>query len=59
MNYYDYKKDYLKIYRGKQGLNKGLSTGIPKLDAVTFGLQRKYHYTIGGDSGSGKYISFI
>ncbi len=45
---------FKNIYRGKQGLNKGLSTGIPKLDKVTFGLQRKYHYTIGGDSGAGK-----
>ena len=45
---------FKNIYRGKQGLNKGLPTGIPKLDKVTFGLQRKYHYTIGGDSGSGK-----
>jgi hypothetical protein len=45
---------FKNIYRGKQGLNKGIPTGIPKLDAVTFGLQRKYHYTIGGDSGAGK-----
>lgn len=45
---------FKKIYRGKQGLNKGLSTGFPRLDKFTFGLQRRYHYTIGGDSGAGK-----
>ena len=45
---------FKSIYRGKQGLNKGIPTGIPKLDKVTFGLQRKYHYTIGGDQGAGK-----
>ena len=45
---------FKNIYRGKEGLNRGLSTGIPKLDKVTFGIQRKYHYTIGGDSGAGK-----
>lgn len=45
---------FKSIYRGKQGLNKGLSTGLPKLDAVTYGLLRRYHYTLGGDQGSGK-----
>lgn len=45
---------FKSIYRGKQGLNKGIPTGVPKLDKVTFGLQRKYHYTIGGDQGAGK-----
>jgi replicative DNA helicase len=42
------------IYRGKKGLNKGLSTGFPKLDNVIFGLQRAYFYTIGADQGAGK-----
>lgn len=50
---------FKSVYRGKQGLNRGLSTGIPKLDAVTFGLQRKYHYTIGGDSGSSKGSTYF
>lgn len=45
---------FKSIYRGKQGLNKGIPTGIPKLDRVTFGIQRRYHYTIGGDQGAGK-----
>lgn len=42
------------IYRGKKGLNKGLSTGFTKLDNVIFGLQRGYFYTIGADQGAGK-----
>lgn len=42
------------IYRGKKGLNRGLSTGFPKLDNVIFGLQRGYFYTIGADQGAGK-----
>ena len=45
---------FKSIYRGKNGLNKGISSGFERLDKVTFGIQRKYFYTIGGDSGSGK-----
>lgn len=42
------------ITRGKQGLNKGLSTGLPNFDAVTFGVQRRWLSVWAGDSGSGK-----
>lgn len=39
------------VKRGKLGKNKGISTGIPKLDAVIYGIQRKHLYTIGADTG--------
>ena len=45
---------YKNIYKGKDGKNIGISTGLPKLDSVIFGIQQKYLYTIGADSGSGK-----
>ncbi len=47
-------KLYDFIYQGKQGRNKGLSTGMPKLDSVTYGIQKGWFTVIGGDSGSGK-----
>jgi acid stress-induced BolA-like protein IbaG/YrbA len=42
------------IKQGKQGKNKGLPSGFPKLDRYTYGLQRKYMTVIAGDQGSGK-----
>lgn len=42
------------IEKGKKGQNKGLSTGLPKFDSVTYGVQRKWLSVIAGDSGSGK-----
>jgi hypothetical protein len=42
------------IKQGKQGKNKGLPSGFPKLDKYTYGLQRKYMTVIAGDQGSGK-----
>ena len=48
------KKLLRNINRGKKGENVGISTGIPKLDSVTYGIQRECLYTIGADSGSGK-----
>lgn len=42
------------IKRGKKGLNVGLSTGLDKIDKVTFGVQRRWMTTIFGDSGCGK-----
>lgn len=44
-----------EIDRGRQGLNLGVSTGLPKLDAVlSGGIQRKTFYLLGGPTGSGK-----
>lgn len=45
---------YENIQKGKDGKNIGVSTGIPKLDSIIYGIQQKYLYVIGADSGSGK-----
>lgn len=42
---------YKIIERGKEGSNKGLSTGLPKLDKIIYGVQRRCFTTIGGDTG--------
>ena len=43
-----------KIDKGRAGKNIGLSTGIPKLDAYTGGIQRAIYTLIFGISGAGK-----
>lgn len=45
---------FREIERGRQGLNIGVSTGMPKLDQIISGLQRQTFYLIGGTTGSGK-----
>lgn len=40
------------IKQGKKGLNKGISSGFPKLDTITYGVQRKWMTVYAGDSGS-------
>lgn len=42
------------IERGKLGRNIGISTGMPAIDSVIFGIQRKYLYTVGADTSGGK-----
>lgn len=42
------------VKQGKKGKNIGISLGLPKLDSVIYGIQKKALYTIGADSGSGK-----
>ena len=42
------------IKRGKTGGNIGISTGMPKLDSVIYGIQRRYLYTVGADTSGGK-----
>lgn len=42
------------IARGREGKNKGISTGLSKLDSVMYGIQENYIYTIGASSGVGK-----
>ena len=32
---------------GRKGNNMGLSTGIPKLDGLIYGVQRRWMYVIG------------
>lgn len=45
------------ILRGKSGMNIGLSTGLPKFDSITYGVQRKWMYVWAGDSGSVRFIN--
>lgn len=45
---------YSTINKGKLGKNIGLSTGLEKLDKLTYGLNRGWMYVWAGDSGSGK-----
>lgn len=42
------------IDEGKEGRNVGISTGLPVVDSVLYGIQRKYLYTIGADTSGGK-----
>lgn len=42
------------ISEGKKGRNIGISTGMPTVDSVIYGIQRKYLYTIGADTSGGK-----
>lgn len=46
------KELYKNIEQGREGLNKGISTGLSKLDLLTYGVQRKWLSVIAGDSGS-------
>jgi len=43
-----------EIERGRQGLNVGLSMGLPILESYTYGVQRKTYTVIAGGTGSGK-----
>lgn len=47
-------KLFKTIINGKQGKNIGIPTGLPKIDRITYGLQKGYIYTYFGDTGSGK-----
>lgn len=44
---------YTAIDNGIQGLNKGLPTGLPKLDEIIGGIQKGVYTTIFGLSGTG------
>ena len=43
-----------QIKKGMEGYNKGISTGLSKLDSITYGLIRENITLIGADSGAGK-----
>lgn len=45
---------FKSIDDGRKGLNKGLSTGLDKLDSLTYGIIRENITLVGGSSGSGK-----
>ena len=38
------------IEEGRKGRNIGISTGLPMIDSLIYGIQRKYLYTIGADT---------
>lgn len=42
------------IKRGREGKNIGIPTGMSKLDAVTYGIQRRSLVVVAADQGSGK-----
>ena len=42
------------IEAGSKGRNIGISTGLPVIDSIIYGIQRRYLYTIGADTSSGK-----
>jgi replicative DNA helicase len=42
------------IKNGRRGFNKGIPTGFNRLDKYIHGIQKRYFYLLGGDSGSGK-----
>ncbi len=42
------------VNRGRKGLNKGLSMGLPRLEAIMDGIQRQTYTIITGGTGSGK-----
>ena len=50
---------FQKIDEGRKGNNIGLSTGIPKLDKYTGGMQKGGYTLIFGLSGSGRFCFLI
>lgn len=42
------------IKRGREGLNQGISIGMPKLEGIIDGLTRSTYYLLFGGTGSGK-----
>lgn len=42
------------IEKGSRGENVGISTGLPVIDSIIFGIQKGYLYTVGADSSGGK-----
>lgn len=52
---YSLVSEFMKLVdEGKKGNNIGLSTGLPKLDKIIYGVQRRSIVLIGGTSGSAK-----
>lgn len=45
---------FKQIEDGRRGYNKGLFSGFPKLDTITYGIIRENITLLGGSSGSGK-----
>jgi replicative DNA helicase len=47
-------KLFKQIEDGKSGKNIGISMGLPDIDRVLYGIQRRYIYTVGADTSGGK-----
>ena len=48
------KQLFHNIKKGKEGKNIGISTGLPGIDSIIYGIQRKYLYVVAADQGGGK-----
>ncbi len=48
------KKLFDTIEQGRKGKNIGISTGLPVIDSIIYGIQRKYLYVVAADQGGGK-----
>ena len=42
------------VEAGSKGKNIGISTGLPMIDSIIYGIQKKYLYTVGADTSGGK-----
>lgn len=42
------------IKSGKEGRNIGISTGLPEIDKIIYGIQKKFLYTVVADTSGGK-----
>lgn len=48
------KQLYQNIKKGREGKNIGISTGLPDVDSIIYGIQRKYLYVVAADQAGGK-----
>ena len=48
-----------ELEKGREGKNIGISTGMPKLDSIIYGIQRSCLYLLSSDSGSGKSSAML
>lgn len=48
-----------EVSRGRQGLNHGISIGMPKLESIMDGNTRETYTLIMSNSGSGKKFIFF
>ena len=48
------KNLFKDINDGREGKNIGISMGLPDLDKILYGIQRKSLYVVGADTGGGK-----
>lgn len=49
-----YKRFLKSVDEGREGMNRGIPMGFPKLDRFLRGIQKKKYYLIGAETGCGK-----